>query len=109
MAEPTLQDVFGASVTQDDYYLTITKSDFSNLTATANNTAESLLVALLLKAKDYLNQANFDANLDQSILIESGLSSFLGRGVDNTTYRTDSMTVSLAKIDTTGALNPDDY
>ncbi|MBE9213712.1 hypothetical protein IQ247_13730 [Plectonema cf. radiosum LEGE 06105] len=109
MAEPTLQDVFGANAIQDEFTLTITKADLTGLTATANNTAESLLVGLLLKARSYLNQTNFDTNIDQSVLIESGLSSFLSRGVDNTTYRTDSMTVSLAKVDTAGILSPDDY
>mgnify|MGYP001795892644 FL=1 len=109
MAEPTLQEVFGANATQDVNSITIDKSDLTALTASATNTAESLLTAITLKAIDYLNQTNFDNNLDQSILVELGLSSFLTRGPNNDNYRTDQITVTLAKLDTNGIIDPDNY
>ncbi|MBW4556407.1 MAG: hypothetical protein KME59_10785 [Trichormus sp. ATA11-4-KO1] len=110
MAEPTLQQVFGANATQDINSITISKTDLAavGLTANATNTAESLLIAINLLAKTYLTQANFDANIDQSIIVENGFSSFTTRGVNNDSYRTDQLTVTLAKLDSS-TLDPDDY
>ncbi|WP_414622045.1 hypothetical protein [Calothrix sp. CCY 0018] len=111
MAEPTLQEIFGTGASQDLASLTIDKTDLTavGLTADANNTGESLLIAVLLKAREYLTQANYDANLDQSVLVDDGLPSFLNRGVDSTPYRTDQLTVTLSKVDTNQIINPDDY
>jgi hypothetical protein len=109
MAEPTLVQVFGTGATQDATTITISKADLTGLTASTTNTAESLLTALILKAKTYLNQTNFDANIDQSIVIDTGFSSFTNRGTNNTPYRTDQLTISLAKIDSGSTLDPDDY
>ncbi len=109
MAEPTLQQVFGASASQSGTTLTITKADLTGLTASSVNTAEGLLAAILIKAQAYLTQANFDANIDQSIVIAGGYSSFTTRGTNNTAYRNDQLTVTLAKPDTSSTLDPDDY
>lgn len=109
MAEPTLQQVFGTNAVQDATTITITKADLTGLTAGANNSAESLLAAINLKAKAYLTQTNFDANIDQSIVIENGFSSFTIRGTNNDSYRLDQITISLAKLDTASTLDPDDY
>jgi hypothetical protein len=109
MAEPTLQQVFGANASQTSTALTITKADLTGLTSSANNTAESLLVAILLKSQSYLNQENFDANIDQSITIADSFSSFTTRGANNTPYRTDSKTISLSKVDAASSIDPDDY
>ncbi|WP_414546514.1 hypothetical protein [Nostoc sp. CCY0012] len=109
MAEPTLQQVFGANAIQDATTITIVKADLTGLTADANNTAESLLAAINLKAQTYLTQANFDANLDQSIYIESGFSSFTTRGVNNDSYRVDPVTITFVKPDSNSTLDPDDY
>ncbi|BAY21693.1 hypothetical protein NIES2100_14500 [Calothrix sp. NIES-2100] len=109
MAEPTLVQIFGASATQDSTTLTITKSSLTGLTASGSNSAESLLVAILLKAQAYLTQTNFDANTDQSIYISSGFSSFTTRGTNNDPYRVDQLTINLAKPDTGSTLDPDDY
>lgn len=46
----SLQQLFGARVYQDSDRLVINKGDLSNLSANATNTAESLLVALVLTA-----------------------------------------------------------
>jgi hypothetical protein len=50
MQNLTLQQLFGSGAVQDNTALIIDKSDLPNLTSQANNTAESLLVALVLQA-----------------------------------------------------------
>jgi hypothetical protein len=109
MAEPTLAEVFGANATQTSTTITITKADLPGLTASANNTAESLLTALLLKAQSNLSQTNFDANLDQSIYISDGFPTFAFRGTNNDQYRVDQLTVNFAKPDTGSTIDPNDY
>jgi hypothetical protein len=108
MAEPTLQDIFGSNATQDISSITISKADLLGLTADTENTGESLLVAIVLKAQNYLTQANFDLNIDQSVVIELGLPSFTTRG-DSQQYRSDSLSINLAKPDTSATIDPDDY
>lgn len=111
MAEPTLQEIFGAGATQDANSLIIDKADLAavGLTADANNTAESLYLAINLLAQKYLTETNFDSNIDQSVYVETGLSSFTNRGENNEAYRTDQLLINLAKLDTDADLNPDDY
>lgn len=109
MAEPTLVQVFGASATQTATTITITKSDLPGLTASATNTAESLLTGILLQAKVGLTKATFDTNLDQSLYIESGFPGFVFRGTNNDSYRNDSLTINLTKIDTAATIDPDNY
>ncbi|MHC5763076.1 hypothetical protein [Nostoc sp.] len=108
MAELTLQQVFGANATQDATTLTIHKADLPNITS-PSNTAESLLTGILLQGQTQLTKTNFDGNLDESIYVESGFPGFVFRGTNNDSYRVDSLTVSLAKLDTVGTINPDDY
>lgn len=109
MAEPTLQQVFGAGATQDATTFTIAKADLTavGLTASATNTAESLMVAILLLAKDYLTAANFENNLDQSITIEESFKNLVTR--NNQTFRQNSYSVNLHKLDTDSTIDPDDY
>jgi hypothetical protein len=111
MAEPTLTSVFGANSTQNTTDLVIKKSDLAavGLTASAANNAESLFVAILLLAKQTLTQTNFDTNIDQSIYIDTGFPSFTSRGTNNDSYRVDQFTLNLAKPDTSGTIDPDDY
>jgi hypothetical protein len=49
--ELTLQDLFGARASQDEQFLKINKVDLAHLSATNDNRAEQLLVALILKAQ----------------------------------------------------------
>ncbi|MDZ7953339.1 hypothetical protein [Nostoc sp. DedQUE09] len=74
--EPTLTAVFGANATQDADTLTISKADLTStgLTPGANNTAESLLIALMLKFKAALTDAGKDTNIDQSVAVVDGFS-----------------------------------
>jgi hypothetical protein len=107
MAEPTLQEIFGANATQTATDLVIKKSDLTTLTATSDNRGESLLVAILLKAKAQLTQTNFDSNLDQNVLLADGYSSLTTRG--NVQYRQDQISITLAKPDLNSTIDPDDY
>lgn len=109
MAEPTLTQVFGTNATQSATTVTITKADLTGLTASASNTAESLLIAILLKVQTYLTQTNFDANIDQSVVVANGFPSLTTRGVNNTSYRVDQLNVNFAKLDTAATVDPDDY
>lgn len=60
----TLQNVFGYNATQNSTTITIYKSDLASvgLTSTTNNTAESLLVAILLKALENFQGILSDEN-----------------------------------------------
>ncbi|MGF1934539.1 MAG: hypothetical protein RM347_009065 [Nostoc sp. ChiQUE02] len=110
MAEPTLAQIFGAGATQDANTLTIQKSALATvgLTASGNNTAESLFVALVLKAKDYLTATALESNADQNISIADGyVPSFIIR--NNVTYRQDDITVSMQKSAGSTTIDPDDY
>jgi hypothetical protein len=108
MAEPTLAQVFGSNATQDATTLTIAKADLTGLTASANNTAESLLVALILKCAEYLNDTNQSNNIDQSVSISTATTpSFTNR--NNAVYIRDSLTVEIDKPAGTLTIDPDDY
>jgi hypothetical protein len=109
MAEPTLQQLFGANASQTATTLTITKADLIRLTPSASNTAEQLLAGILVTAQSYLTEANFNANIDQSITIANGFTSITVRGDNNASYRSDSVTVTFSKVDTQSAINPNDY
>lgn len=110
MAEPTLQEVFGAGATQTATTLTILKSDLL-LTATATNRAEQLFAGILKKATTKLSQTNFDANVDQSIAIGTGFDSLAYRtnGANQETLLLTPLTVNFAKVQASGGITPDDY
>lgn len=109
MTEPTLTAVFGPGATQTATTITIAKADLPGLTASATNRAESLLAGILLKAKTALLQTTFETEIDQSVYIAVGYPTFTFRGTNNDSYRVDQLTVSLAKLDTAGTIDPDDY
>ena len=110
MAEPTLTEVFGAGATQTATQITILKADLPGLTASANNTAESLLVGVLLKAKQKLTTASYDANIEQGITITTpdfNAQSLVTR--NNAQYRQYIENVNFYKLDNSTALDPDDF
>jgi hypothetical protein len=107
MAEPTLIDVFGAGATQTATAITILKADLPSLTASASNTAESLLAGIILKAGTALTTTARDANPDQSIAIEQGFDQVAYRGT--TAYYQSARTITLQKINTSATIDPDDY
>lgn len=112
MAEPTLGDIFGAAAAQTATTVTIAKADLAavGLTASATNTAESLLVAILLKAKLALTLANLETNPDQSVTVaeaDFNFQTLIAR--NNATYRQSSYSVNLQKLDAGNIIDPDDY
>lgn len=113
MAEPTLTAIFGAGATQNATTITIAKADLSaiGLSASASNTAESLLAAIVLKAKEALTDANFGLNIDQSITVVSGFDSLVQRPLSDgtfTTYIQNQFNVNLHKQNNS-VIDPDDY
>jgi hypothetical protein len=104
MAEPELSQVFGNSASQDAVLLTIDKADLP-LTASAANTAEGLFVAIVLKAKEYLNPNT--VNPDIQIQIEEGFESLTLIG--ETQYRQRQLTINLLQPDESTPLSADDY
>jgi hypothetical protein len=112
MAEPTITAVFGAGASQTATTITITKSDLvsTGLTASASNTAESLLAAIVLKAKEALTQTAFTTNIDQSITVEPGFNSIVQRAGTNgvaVEYRQFQYNIGFHKLDNL-VLDPDD-
>ena len=111
MAEPTLQEVFGANATQDASTLTIRKSDLAitGFTPGAGNTAESLLVALIALAAKSLSEANrtsdtanrnISVNYSGQDLVDQGTAGY---------FRRDAYSVLLYKTTQIATVNPDDY
>lgn len=109
MPEPQLTDIFGSKAQQTADTLTISKTDLATvgLTASATNSPESLWVAILLKAAQYLNEENQRTNPDIQITIAQGFDSLVNR--NNQPYRQRSYTIDLQKLDTNTTVNPDDY
>jgi hypothetical protein len=110
MAEPTLEQVFGAGATQDANTLTIPKSWLATkgLTAAAANTAESMLVALVMAAADNLTEtarATDTVNRHVTVLY-SGQDLIEVSGVN---YRRDAFSLLLYKQQPLATLDPDDY
>lgn len=118
MAEPTLLQIFGTGATRlasgattpsAGLFIPDSVLQTAGLANPSTATAEGHLVAIAVNAKSYLTQANFDANIDQSLILTDGYSSFTTRGTNNTAYRQDQMTLSLAKVDNTSTIDPDNY
>lgn len=105
MAEPTLTQVFGAGATQDATTVTFLKSDIGVTASSA--TAEAILAGINVKASGFLTETNFGTNIDQSIYVAPGFSSFTTRNDDP--YRLDQLTINLAKLDDGATLDPNDY
>jgi hypothetical protein len=110
MAEPTLVQVFGTNASQTASELVIQKSDLASvgLTASATNTGESLIVALLQLAKAELNTTKQETNTDiQVTIIDDTTPTIIVR--NNANYRQLSLTINLETPDTGSAIDPDNY
>ena len=113
MAEPTLTEVLGPNSTQTATTITIEKADLVSvgLTASASNTAESILAAIILKAQQTLTAAGFESNPDQSLTVESGFDTVIPRtdSTGNTSnYRQHQLTLNFYKPDSE-SITPDSY
>jgi hypothetical protein len=107
VTQPSLTAVFGAGATQNATDLIIKKADLPGLTASANNTAESLLAGIILKAETDLTTTARDADPDRNIAIEPGFDSIAYRGT--TAYYQAQRQITLQKVNTSAAIDPDDY
>lgn len=111
MAEPTIQDVFGAGATQTATAITILKSDLPTLTPAAVNRGEQMFMAIILKAQSDLTTAARDLDLDRSISIEPSFDQVTSRtvgGVTNNYYQT-GLSISAQKLNTNSSIDADDY
>lgn len=109
MAEPTLQEIFGENATQDSSTLTISKSDLqtTGLSAATDNTAESLIVAIVLKAAQNLSDTKQETNQDIQVTINKGFDSLVTR--NNLSYRQYQYTIEMQKLDTATAPVASDF
>jgi hypothetical protein len=110
MAEPTLQEIFGAGATQTATGITILKSDLP-MTAAAVNRGEQILAAICKNASLVLTPTAFSTNGDQSINIAPGFDSLTYRtiGTTQTTLLQTQLTINFAKIQASSGVTPDDY
>jgi hypothetical protein len=107
MSEPLLTDIFGAGATQTADTLHIPKSGLSMLTALADNTAESLLAAILLTASARLSPLAATKNPAQNIIISNAPDTLVSIGGVNS-YRTNRLIGFRHPNDAAGIM-PDDY
>ncbi|MEM7554077.1 MAG: hypothetical protein AAF378_08250 [Cyanobacteria bacterium P01_A01_bin.84] len=109
MAEPTLQEIFGANSYQDSSYLYISKTDLEavGLIFNEENSGESLLAATIAIAQQHLTLTNQESNVDQSIVIDNGLPALISR--NDSTYRQISKNITFEKLDNQTTFNPNDY
>jgi hypothetical protein len=110
MAEPTLQEIFGAGATQTATTVTISKADL-DLTASAANRGEQVFAAMCKKAGVNLTNANFGTNIDQSTNIAAGYDQLIYRtvGTTPTAYLQNQLTINFAKVQSSAGITPDDY
>jgi hypothetical protein len=111
MAEPTIEQVFGANTTQDSVRVTIAKADFptQGLTATASNNAEGILAYILLQSATVLTEQNRLTDLaNRNIAVTYSGQDLVDQGGGNV-YRRDTYQVSLYTPTTIQAIDPDNY
>jgi hypothetical protein len=110
MAEPTLQEVFGAGATQTATTITILKADLQ-MTASATNRGEQTFAAIVKKASTALTTTTFATNVNQSINIAAGFDSLAYRTIGNVTETLlqTQFTINFAKVQATSGITPDDY
>lgn len=68
----TLKQCFGVNATQNDALLIISKQDLPRLTPTSNNTAESLVVGIILKILENF-EGKLTTALGETITDEKGI------------------------------------
>jgi len=117
MAEPTLEQVFGtgtlrlaSSATTPSAGIFIPDSVLvaQGLGTPSTATAEAQFVALIKASMVNLTSTNFNTDVDRSLYWITGFPGFITRS-DNLSYRTDSLTLNLAKKDNSSTISPSDY
>ena len=110
MAEPTLTAVFGSGATQSSTTLTISKADLAaaGLTASSSNTAESLVVALLITIANTLTETQRQTDTtNRNVTVTYAGQDQINQG--GTPYRRDVWSTVAYKQTTTTTVDPDDY
>lgn len=111
MAEPTLTEVFGAGALEDALAIVVTKAAMAErgLTPAAQNTAESMFVAMLLNARLQLTPDGRAADIaNRNVTIEFSGQDLVDQGAGNVFLR-DTFQVSLYRPTTIAAIDPDNY
>jgi len=117
MSESTLSEVFGTGTTRLASGATTTSAGIfipdsvliaQGLTTPSTATAEAQLVAVIKSTMVNLTSTNFDSDTDKSLYWTTGFSGFTTRP-DGLNYRTDSLTLNLAKKDNSSSISPSDY
>lgn len=107
MATPSITDVFGPGATQTIETVTLAKTDFPTLTASAVNNGQELWVGILLRASQTLNPTKRAADADVKIEITyTGQTVYPGTTEND---RQDSYTIVLHKSVPQEAVDADDY
>lgn len=111
MPEPLLTEVYGSGATQTASQLVIQKADMVSrgLTTATANTAESMLVYLILQTAATLTEANrlTDLLLRNVTVTYSG-QDLIDQGAGNV-YLRDTYQVSLYKVTAIQPIDPDNY
>jgi hypothetical protein len=105
----TLDQLFGAGATQDATTLTLSKADFVGvgLNGAADNSAQSLFVAIFLKAAQVLTEANQALDSTQLVTLGRDLDSLITR--DGNTYTRVGYSSNFDKLTPTTVIDPDDF
>ncbi|MBE9011033.1 hypothetical protein IQ250_12530 [Pseudanabaenaceae cyanobacterium LEGE 13415] len=110
MAEPTLADVFGANATQNETSITIQKADLQalGLTPAATNRAESILVAIVMRATSALTEVNRAQDLtNRHVTVNYAGQDLIDQS--GNAFRRDAYSVLLYKSTQLATIDPDDY
>lgn len=109
MAKKTLGDTFGSNSYQDANMVFIAKSGLvsQGLTATANNTGQSIIAALLKLWVTVFTTGNRTTNVDETVTVT--YDGQTGRNEGNNLYRVDTYRIQLFKLTPPQDADPDDY
>ncbi len=104
MAEPTIQEVFGANSAQDENTLTLTKADYGDFTPSANNSGEAVFTAVFLESSTKFTEENQAADSDISItILKTGQTNITRNALP---FIRHSYTVSFDVPDETSVIKP---
>lgn len=111
MAEPTLQEVFGANATQSATDIVIKKADLAStgLVAAVDNKAEQLFVGMLLRSAATLTEASRQSDQsNRNVTVYYGGQDLTGNASTGT-FRRDAYSVLLYKPRALDPVSPSDY
>jgi hypothetical protein len=110
MAKATLQEIFGINATQNSTALTLTKADFNSVglnDLSSDDSAESLLLAIILRAKDKLTETFRDTNNDELLAFVNGFDSLSER--NNNQYLRKQIILEIDLLLANSTIDPDNF